>query len=595
MIRNFIKKIVRTTNEEHLLSCILAEAKRIGLASAASTPDAVAPVQPGRGKGQSHQAQPGGKDQGKGPKGDGKGKSPQGPRQQKGAAKGKTKEEPRAKGNSKGHAGKNKGKGKGVNSSSNPTNRPTFSIVPDGWNVLPAVEYNGTIGGIFAIESEEDARKLAESAANASFPVAILSPKPLGVGIGAPRPLDVEFFECRNGMQQIVTLHTYLHQLTQCEATYAKSARVVQINRPTEARTQIVYLKYTDQGASTQMRIDLQDKRPHQHKTWLQSIIDAPSPIQLQDLWHIQDAGIANGIRYYTASARIPSEQVPTALNISQPGRIQTNIPTHVRQEIQHVWLKTSAGAMSDQEVLEVMQKCPVPHLGAFNLRGTWALRVHASKIDEAKKFLGRDKAPAYFIHGASHDMNSHDIQEMCRQINWSVSVGSEDFRVRNGNPVWLVRANHPPPIFGFPLNFGYERLRIQIYAAARAITPAASPKIEAALPPSYSSWQAQSRKAPNDRPNKPTFKEIVQQGGPPVKKSKVMVPGVETAQNNPHAVNFAAPPISNGHSLSPAIKQPQTQAGSSESHNKQRETQLEQQLLMMQQQNQSQSLQIQA
>ena len=587
----FYKKIVRTTNEEHLLSCILAEAKRIGLTSAASIPDAAAPVQTGTGKGQSHHVQSGGKDQGKNPKGNGKGKSPQGHGQQKGAEKGKSKEEPRRKGNSKGLDGKNKGKGKGLGGPNNPVDRPTFSIVPDGWNVLPAVEYNGTVGGIFAIESEEDARKLAESAANALFPVAILSPKPLGVGIGAPTPLDVEFFENRNGMQQIVTLHTYLHQLTQCEARYAKTARVVQINRPTEARTQIVYLKYTDQGASTQMRIDLQDKRPHQHKTWLQSIINAPSPIQLQDLWHIQDAGIANGIRYYTASARIPSEQVPTALNISQPGRIQTNIPTHIRQEIQHVWLKTPAGAMDDQEVLEVMQKCPVPHLGAFNLRGTWALRVHVSKIDEAKKFLGRDKAPAYFIHGASHDMNSHDIQETCRQINWNVSVGSEDFRVRNGNPVWLVRASHPPPIFGFPLNFGYERLRIQIYAAARAITPAASPKIEAALPPSYSSWQAQSRKAPNDRPHKPTFKEIVQQGGPPVKKSKVMVPGIAVAQNSPRVANPAAPPASNEYSFPSAFSQHQNQ----DSHSKQRETQLEQQLLAMQQQNQSQSLQIQA
>ena len=434
------------------MSCILAESKRIGLNPAANTSEVAAPAQPGRGKGLSQQASPHGKDNGKSPKGEGKGKSTYDPRQQKGYDKSKGKDEPRAKGTSKGQDGKNKGKGKGINSSSNPTNRSTFSIVPDGWNVLPAVEYNGTIGGIFAIENEEDARKLAESAANASFPVAILSPKPLGVGIGAPRPLDVEFFECKNGMQQIVTLHTYLHQLTQCEAKYAKNARVVQINRPAEARTQIVYLKYTDQGASTQMRIDLQDKRSHQHKTWIQSIINAPNPIQLQDLWHIQDAGIANGVRYYTASARVPTEQVPTALTISQPGRIQTNIPAHVRQEIQHIWLKSSAGAMSDEEVLDVMQKCPVPHLGAFNLRGTWALRLHVSKIDEAKKFLGRDKAPAYFIHGASHDMNSHDVQETCRQINWSVSVGSDDFRVRNGNPVWLVRANQPPPIFGFPL-----------------------------------------------------------------------------------------------------------------------------------------------
>ena len=533
----FYKKIVRTTNEEHLLSCILAEAKRIGLNPAANTPEVTTPAQHGRGKGLSQQASLNGKDNGKSPKGEGKGKSVHDPRQQKGYDKSKGKDESRAKGTSTGQDGKNKRKGKGVNSSSNPANRSTFSIVPDGWNVLPAVEYNGTIGGIFAIENEEDARKLAESAANASFPVAILSPKPLGVGIGAPRPLDVEFFECKNGMQQIVTLHTYLHQLTQCEAKYAKSARVVQINGPAEARAQIVYLKYTDQGASTQMRIDLQDKRSHQHKTWIQSIINAPNPIQLQDLWHIQDAGIANGVRYYTASARIPTEQVPTALTISQPGRIQTNIPAHVRQEIQHIWLKSSTGAMSDEEVLDVMQKCPVPHLGAFNLRGTWALRLHVSKIDEAKKFLGRDKAPAYFIHGASHDMNSHGVQETCRQINWSVW---------NGNPVWLVRANQPPPIFGFP-HFGYERLRIQIYAAARAAVPSASPKIETSHPPCFSSWQAQSRKAPSDRLSKPTFKEIVQQAGPPVKKTKVMVPGAGNVQTNPHVLSFNASAPSSG------------------------------------------------
>ena len=339
------------------------------------------------------------------------------------------------------------------------------------------------------------------------------------------------------------------------------------------------------------MRIDLQDKRSHQHKTWIQSIINAPNPIQLQDLWHIQDAGIANGIRYYTASARVPAEQVSTALTISQPGRIQTNIPAHIRQEVQHIWLKSSAGAISDEEVLEVMQKCSVPHLGAFNLRGTWALRFHSSKIDEAKKFLGRDKAPAYFIHGASHDMNSHDVQETCRQINWNVSVGSDDFRVRNGNPVWLVRANQPPPIFGFPLNFGYERLRIQIYAAARATVPVAPPKIEAAHPPSFPSWQAQSKKAPHDRPTKPTYKDIVQQAGPPVKKTKVMVPATTTVQASPHAINFNVAAPSSGPSF-PLASQPQKASTGSPGK---REEQLEQQLLLMQQQNQSQSLQIQA
>ena len=390
----FYKKIVRTTNEEHLLSCILAEAKRIGLSANASTPETATSAKTGLGKGHSPQSAPGGKDQGKGIKGNAKGKSQPDSRQPKGSGKGKNIDESKTKANEKGKEGKSKGKGKGSSNPAKSANPTTFRIVPDGWNVLPAEEYNGTIGGVFAIENEDDARKLAESAANAAFPVAILSPKPLGVGIGAPRPLNVEFFERRDGMQQIVTLHTYLHQLTQSEVTYAKNARVVQINRPQEARAQIVYLKYTDQGASAQMRVDLQDKRPHQHKNWLQSIINAPSPVQVQDLWHVQDAGIANGIRYYTASARVPTEQVPLALTISKPGRLQTNIPAHIRQEIQHVWLKTASGAMTDQEVLDAMQQCPVPHLGAFNLRGTWALRVHASKIDEAKNFSEGIKPP---------------------------------------------------------------------------------------------------------------------------------------------------------------------------------------------------------
>ena len=346
-------------------------------------------------------------------------------------------------------------------------------------------------------------------------------------------------------------------------------------------------------GASAQMRVDLQDKRPHQRKSWLQSVINAPSPIQLQDVWHVQDAGMANGARHYTASARIPSEQIPTALAISKPGRLQTNIPAHIRQEIQHVWLKTTSGAMSDQEVLDIMQQCPVPHLGAFNLRGTWALRVRSAKIDEAKKFLGRDKAPAYFLHGASHDMNSSDIFETCRQINWNVSVGSEDFRFRNGNPVWLVRASSPPPISGFPLNFGSERLRIQIYAAARAVAPPAAIKAEVMHPPTYSSWQAQSRKAPGGA-RKPTFKEIIQQGGPPIKKSKVMVPSTANTPAGSNG-NVQSMPCRLVGPNGPPASVTQANISVSNGQPQQRETQLEQQLLMMQQQNQAQCLQIEA
>ena len=68
-----------------------------------------------------------------------------------------------SKGNHKGSDAKGKGKGK-VAAANVLAHHVTYSIVPEGWNVLPATEYNGTVDGIFAFENEDDARKLAESA-----------------------------------------------------------------------------------------------------------------------------------------------------------------------------------------------------------------------------------------------------------------------------------------------------------------------------------------------------------------------------------------------------------------------------------------------
>ena len=75
------------------------------------------------------------------------------------------------------------------------------------------------------MEKEDDAKRLAEAAAHMPFPVGILSPRPIDIGIGAPRPLLVEFFECRLGQKHVVTLHTYLHQLTAHEVKYAKKCQ----------------------------------------------------------------------------------------------------------------------------------------------------------------------------------------------------------------------------------------------------------------------------------------------------------------------------------------------------------------------------------
>ena len=104
------------------------------------------------------------------------------------------------------------------------------------------------------------------------------------------------------------------------------------------------------------MKVDLQDKKPHQAKAWIQSIIDAPNPIQVHDIWHVQEVAVANGTRYYTASARVPGEHVAPLLAISQPGRIQTNIPSHLRSDLSHVWLKNGSGVMSPERWYESLK-----------------------------------------------------------------------------------------------------------------------------------------------------------------------------------------------------------------------------------------------
>ena len=250
--------------------------------------------------------------------------------------------------------------------------------------------------------------------------------------------------------------------------------------------------------------------------------------------------------------------------------------------------------------MVRIIKSCPVEHLGAFELRGTWALRVVNSKLDDLKKFLGRDKAPAYFIHGASNDMDANDIRETCKQIGWNLAVGVDDCRYKRGGPVWLVRAEQPPSIYGFPLNFGYERVRIQIFTADRAHTPTSAAPTPAVQPPSFASWHAQTRRGPNynDRPQKPTFKEIVQQNGPPSKKLKTIeVPAIHTLQASAPAMQFGPNSLATSADAlmtAPASLpvHPSQRAATSTSD---RETRLERQLEVLQAQNAAQNQQITA
>lgn len=561
----FYRKIQRTQNEDHLNTCILAEAKRMGLKTTALPPTNVTQTEIAKAKGKGTGALA----QGKGANTTSAPKLCETAVTPSPACKGKS----NGKGKDDTQNSKSKGKGKkGLGSHTEQTqDNPEYEIVPDGWNVLPAVEFNGTQGGIFAMEKEDDAKRLAEAAAHMPFPVGILSPRPIDIGIGAPRPLLVEFFECRLGQKHVVTLHTYLHQLTAHEVKYAKNARAVQLTKPTVARTQVVYVKFTDQGASAQTRLELQDKKPYHAKAWIQSLITG-TPVQLHDAWNMQETSVDNGVRHYSISVRIPSEQVPSILAISLPGKIQTNIPAHVRTELSHVWLKDQDGSMNDEKVKQIVAACPVPHLGCFQIRGTWALRVKSENLKELKSYLGRDNAPAYFVQGCSADMDAQDLREMAKQINWAVTAQDNDCRWRRGGPVWLVRAEVAPPVHSFPLNYGYERLQIKIVPAAKPPRPMMPQHTSQFQIPTYTSWKSQFRnyKAPVDASKRPSFKDVLQQNGPPNKKSKVQV-----SQQNIGLTSMAVQPAAVMNSASSAEQSLQYQLANLQQQNAEQQAQI--------------------
>ena len=194
----FFKKIERTTDVKQLQSCVAAAAQRMGLSGALESPkvDATRSVQtPNRqkmnaqplsayegkasiGKGRLTAAQKG---KGKGdsqniePKGRGKRQDAQDTNAQK-----RDVEQSAVKGKSKG-----KGKGSSI----------TYSIDPDGWNVRPLAEFSCTHGGVYMCEKEEQAKQIAEKGVGRNYPIGVVAPFPMDIGVKQPESVCVEFIK----------------------------------------------------------------------------------------------------------------------------------------------------------------------------------------------------------------------------------------------------------------------------------------------------------------------------------------------------------------------------------------------------------------
>ena len=166
---------------------------------------------------------------------------------------------------------------------------------------------------------------------------------------------------------------------------------------------------------------------------------------------------------------------------------------------------------MTEDEVIDIMNEHDGQHLGAFQVRGTWALRMLADRHNEMKIKLGRNEDPAYFLSNVPPEMEAENIQEILQQLKWKATVKDGERRWKRAGYTWMVRSSEDPKVWQFPLTFGYERRTLKI-EAARKPKIATSPPAPANNVMQFPTWNAQCRigKQPRTPASQPTFADVV-------------------------------------------------------------------------------------
>ena len=400
--------------------------------------------------------------------------------------------------------GKAKGKGKQHNI--------TYSIDPDGWNVRPLTEFANTHGGIYMCEKEEQAKRIAEKGVGKNYPIGVLAPFPMDIGVKQPESICVEFVKHIGDQNQKISMQAFLHQITYVDVEYRKMAPAVSIQKPNIAKTSVCYVTFSDDGACAQTRIELEQKRLPSVKQWISSLVQHNRGLEILDVWNVQAIQQHINERVYQASVRVPSTQVESLLAMSSPGKLQVNVPGVLRTNLQHIWLKKEGRPMTEEEVLDVMEKHKGKHLGAFPVRGTWALRMLTENHNEMKVKLGRNEDPAYFISNVPPDMEMENIQDILQQLKWRATVKDGERRWKRAGYTWMVKSSEDPKVWQFPVTFGYERRTLKIEAARKPKTlPAPPAPVNNVM--HFPTWNAQCRigkHQPHNQQSQPTFADMV-------------------------------------------------------------------------------------
>ena len=524
-----LQKILRTDQEAHLHECIVTAATKVGLCPLHSPAAAEASRNLSKGAGKGTQAASA-QEQGTTAKGKGKGKTKDATSNAKTAndskqpIKAKQESPPKNASTQPPSAVTNKGKGKGKNSQ---TNKASYQLLAEGWSVEPRAEFTDQCGAVYLCENVDDAKVIAEKSASKPFPIAVLSPKQFPIGNAPPQLLFAEFQKELDGVKQTLTMQGFLHQLTDQPVCYSKTARTVTIQKNERSRTTVAYITFQAQNASAQTQVELQQGKIPAAKTFLSTVMAKSCAVEILDLWNLKKVDTDPSKKEYTASVRIRHDQLNLALAASAPGEMQVNPTGDVKATMDHIWLKQNGAPLDNQEVCKALTATKGLHLGAFNLRGTWALRASHENMKKIKESLGRNEEPVYFLSNVPVDFNHFDVQEIAKQISWTISVKPQDYRWKRGGYSWMVRAPAEPFTWAFPISYGHERRSLHI-TPARRLTGARPVQVDAEVKHNdeiqFASWQAQLRSGkqlPRTQHKNGTFLEVLQKSGPPNKRHR--------------------------------------------------------------------------
>ena len=78
----------------------------------------------------------------------------------------------------------------------------------------PLCDFSNTHGGVYVREKEEQAKRIAEQGVGRNYPIGIVAPFPMEIGVKQPESICVEFIKQNGDYSQKISMQAYLHQVT---------------------------------------------------------------------------------------------------------------------------------------------------------------------------------------------------------------------------------------------------------------------------------------------------------------------------------------------------------------------------------------------